>query len=50
MLMLLALFGCNRDILFSSGELGRINYTIVTGYQIDGLSTEIAGLYNVQYL
>ena len=44
MLMLLALFGCNRDILFSSGELGHINYTIVTGYQIDGLSLNDAKL------
>jgi hypothetical protein len=44
MLFLLTIFGCNRDILLSSGELGHINYTIVTGYQIEGLSLNDAKL------
>jgi len=44
MLFLLSLFACKNDILLSSGELGNINYTIVTGYQIDGLSLNEAKL------
>lgn len=44
MLFLLSLFACNNDILLSSGELGNINYTIVTGYKIDGLSLNDAKL------
>ena len=44
MLFLLSLFACKNDILLSSGELGNINYTIVTGYQIEGLSLNDAKL------
>jgi len=44
MLFLLSLFACNSDLLLSSGELGHINYTIVTGYKIDGLSLNDAKL------
>ncbi len=44
MLFLLSLFACKNDILLSSGELGNINYTIVTGYKIDGLSLNEAKL------
>ncbi len=44
MLFLLSLFACKNDLLLSSGELGNINYTIVTGYKIDGLSLNEAKL------
>jgi hypothetical protein len=44
MLFLLSMFACKNDILLSSGELGNINYTIVTGYKIDGLSLNEAKL------
>jgi hypothetical protein len=44
MLFLLSLFACKNDILLSSVELGNINYTIVTGYKIDGLSLNEAKL------
>lgn len=44
MLFLLSMFACKNNILLSSGELGNINYTIVTGYKIDGLSLNEAKL------
>ena len=44
MLFLLSMFACKNDLLLSSGELGNINYTIVTGYKIDGLSLNDAKL------
>jgi hypothetical protein len=44
MFFLLSMFACKNDILLSSGELGNINYTIVTGYKIDGLSLNEAKL------
>ena len=44
MLFLLSIFACNNDLLLSSGELGNMNYTIVTGYKIDGLSLNDAKL------
>lgn len=44
MIFLFSMFACNSDLLLSSGELGNINYTIVTGYKIDGLSLNEAKL------
>ena len=44
MLFLLSIFACKNDLLLSSGELGNINYTIVTGYKIEGLSLNDAKL------
>jgi hypothetical protein len=44
MILLLSFLACKNDLLLSSGELGRLNYTIVTGYQIDGVKLNEAKL------
>ena len=38
MVFLLSLLACNGDFLATSGELGRLNYTLVTNYKMDSFN------------
>jgi hypothetical protein len=43
-MLLLSLIACGGDLLLTSGELGRINYTLETSYKMDGIQLSEAKL------
>ena len=36
-MLLFSLIACGGDLLLTSGELGRLNYTLETSYKMDGI-------------
>ena len=43
-MLLMALFACNGDLLLTTGEMGRINYTLETSYKMDEIKLNEAKL------